>query len=267
MYKLVSTFALSAAIACAADDKTPFLTVEYEYVSELLTMGLPSFAQSHLDIVKREFPTQTAEIAYYQAHIYFKQTKYAKSAVQLERLIKGNPSAARLSETRKLLALAYLRIKKFDDAIRYFKLVKPFGGPKSWYAETCVELGEAQALAFSKTSAADRVELKKGAFTILNAYQAQYPKSDQAPTIKYYLAEFEYDNLVSLLYKLGNVKTEASPEVRAQKNKAIIIQLHKARKIYQSILDDHATSPVVQRVKPRLKYLATVVEKMKRNER
>ena len=82
----------------------------------------------------------------------------------------------------------------------------------------------------------------------------------------FFAAEYEYDKLVALLYELGKIKDEASPEVLEKKTRAIIIQLHKARRIYDDITKVAPDHAVIKRVKPRQRVLAKVIAKLKKGE-
>ena len=109
------------------------LQVEYDYISELLTMDMPKVAQKHLDIVKKEFPSESKEIHYYQAHISFRQAKYPEAIVNLERLIKMAQKAGLeyldledLVANRKVHRLYEERIEALNAKLPSYQTIKKF---------------------------------------------------------------------------------------------------------------------------------------------
>ncbi len=262
---LLPLVALAACI-CMADDQRTLLITEQEYVTELLSLDKPALAQQHLDIMKREFPKEAKDINYYQGHISFRLKKFRDAIDAFEALMKLKPTPAREQESRKYLTLAYIRTGKFDEATKMLNTIKAFGARDSWYAAACVELAETQGETIAYKPAKKRVELKTDTQKLLATFAKKYPKHEKIAWIRFFMAEYEYDKLIALLYDLGKTQHEASPEVLQQKNRAIILQLHKARKIYEAIKEATPHSPVMARVKPRLRYLAQVIDKLKKGE-
>ncbi len=255
---------IAVVLTCAgyAGDRETLLKTEQEYVAELLAMGQPKLAQQHLDIIQREFPKQVETIHFYQGQISFATKDYKTAAHNFTSVLKQKPAALRKQIVIRRLVESYTHLSDSKQALPLLKQLKPTSGKGAWYPEAIRAFAEALHQDLAKKPARSRVKEKDEAIKLIASFAKEFPKDPVMPWMQFYLAEFEYDRLIALLYDKGKITSEGSPVTIERKDDAMAVQVHRTRGLFKSIKASHAKHPVIKRVDPRLKFLNPLIDKM-----
>lgn len=237
-----------------AQQKTAFLHTEIQYVSELIQLKEFSFAQDHLDIIKKEFKHRQDLILYYQASISFATEDYAGAIKNYQTLLKLEIIPSDRKSAQRNLFTAYINNNNASDARALLASFKMDGNINSWYAEACLSLAQSLAATLSRKTPEEKVKGKEESIDLLIEFTNKFPKHEKSPWFKYHIAEFKLNELELMLKKLDLYKNDGTPLVRKKKYAIVRDQLFDTLAIYQGLektkpdelLTKHSTDRIVQ---------------------